>query len=61
MSVIQQIKDENGNIVYEEHDTGYKEWNKYNAKGKLIESRQQYPNGLIETERFNDNMNDEEA
>ena len=52
--IIEQIKDDNGNVTYEKHSDGYEEFNKYNDKGKLIYSRQQYPNGIIETEQFSD-------
>lgn len=55
MKILQQIIDENGNVIYEEHDSGYFERNQYNENGKLIRSEQHYPNGIVEIEHFSDN------
>lgn len=51
--VTKQIKDSKGNITYEEHDDGYKEYNTYNENNKLIRSEQHYTNGIVEVETFN--------
>ena len=50
--IIKQEKDDNGNITYEEYDSGYKEYNTYSKNNKLIRSEQHYPNGLVEVENY---------
>lgn len=56
--ITKQIKDSNGNIVYEEHDDGYVEENIY-RNNKLIRSEQHYANGIIEIEHFSDDTTQE--
>lgn len=56
--ITKQIKDSNGNIVYEEHDDGYTEQNTY-RNNKLIRSEQHYANGIIEIEHFSDDTTQE--
>lgn len=51
LMVSEQITDSNGNVVYESHDDGYVEINKYDGD-KLIRSEQHYSNGLVEVEHF---------
>lgn len=52
--ITDQIIDENGNLIYEEHDDGYKEYNEYYTDtNKLKKSVSCYSNGLIETEHYN--------
>ena len=56
--ITKQIKDSNGNVVYEEHDDGYVEENTY-QDDKLIRSEQHYSNGIIEVEHFSDKKTQE--
>jgi chaperonin GroEL (HSP60 family) len=49
--ITEQLKDENGNVRYEEHDDGYREYDQYDSD-KLIRSEQHYPNGIVEVEHF---------
>ena len=50
--VVLQEKDKNGNIIDEEHDSGYKEYNTYSDTNKLIRSEQHYPHGQVEIEKY---------
>ena len=52
MSIVKEILNKYGDVVYEEHDDGYLEENEYNCNGKLIKSTCHYSNGLIEVEQF---------
>ena len=50
--VVEQQKDKNGNIIYEEHDDGYYERNTY-ENGKLARCEIHYSNGITEVEQYN--------
>lgn len=50
--IIDVQRDSDGNIIYEEHDTGYFEINTY-KDGKLIRTESHYPKGQIEVEQYN--------
>lgn len=53
--VTKNIYDKSGNLLYEEHDDGYKEMNTYNNNGKLIRQEIHYSNGLVEVEHYSNN------
>jgi len=54
--IIKQIKDEYGNLLYEEHDDGYIETNEYyEGTHKLKKSVSKYKNGIIETSFYSNN------
>lgn len=44
-------KDENGNIILEQHSDGFREESQY-YKGKLIRQVTKYSNGIIETDHY---------
>ena len=44
-------KDENGNIILEQHSDGFREESEY-CDGKLIKRITKYSNGIIETEHY---------
>lgn len=44
-------KDEDGNIVLEQHSDGFREESQY-YKGKLVKQVTRYSNGLIETDHY---------
>ena len=50
--IVKQTLDSKGNVVYEEHDDGYREYNTYDDSGHLIRSEQHYRNGLVEVEQW---------
>ena len=49
--VIALERDKDGNIIYEEYDTGYKEYNTY-YKGVLIRQECRYTNGMVEIDHY---------
>lgn len=49
--IINREYDKDGNIIYEEYDTGYKEYNTY-YKGVLIRQECRYPNGMVEIDHY---------
>ena len=50
--VIDQRLDSRGNVVFEEHDDGFIEYNEYSINNTLVRSECHYPNGLVETEQY---------
>lgn len=44
-------KDEDGNIILEQHSDGFREESKY-YKGKLIRQVTKYSNGIVETDHY---------
>ena len=44
-------KDENGNIIFEQHSDGFQEESQYH-KGKLVRQVTKYSNGIIETDHY---------
>ena len=50
--IVKQTLDSKGNVVYEEHEDGYYEYNTYDESGNLIRSEQHYVNGLVEVEQW---------
>ena len=50
-------KDENGNIVLEQHADGFREESEY-CNGKLVRQVTRYSNGIIETEHYAYNKED---
>lgn len=44
-------KDEDGNIILEQHADGFREENQY-YKGKLVKQTTRYTNGIIETDYY---------
>ena len=51
MKIIRQEKDSDGNVIYEQHDDGYYEYNTY-ENGRCIRSECHYSNGLVEVEQY---------
>ena len=45
------VKDENGNVVLEQHADGFREVSEY-YNGKLVKQVTRYSNGIIETSHY---------